>query len=150
MPEPLRKLITVYKFGGRVRLARCFATFLAETIERSFPGVAVVPVPPRPRRQGPDAVERIARLLERQWGFPVHRCLSRTGGVQQKSLDFASRAENLRGRISVRSAPGSHPVPSRAVLLDDVFTTGATADACARALAAAGCEPVWSVTLAVD
>ncbi len=107
-----------------------------------------MPVPPRPGRRGLDPVERIARILERRWGITVCRCLSRTGGTEQKSLDFAGRSRNLKGRITVRPARGG--VPPLAVLLDDVFTTGATADACARALLEAGSVEVRVVTLAVD
>jgi len=147
---PVRELIAAYKFGGRTRLARLFAPLLSQAVRGCFPGRTVIPVPPRPRRRGPDAVERIARMLQQDHGLSVCRCLARTGGVEQKSLDFASRRENLRGRISVRSDVGPKGIPRAAVLLDDVFTTGATADACARVLVAAGCSDVAVVTLAID
>jgi competence protein ComFC len=146
----VRRLVSAYKFGGRVRLARYFAALLAPVIARDCPGIPVVPVPPRPGRRGRDPVERIARVLEREWGAVVCRCLARTGGTEQKSLDFAGRTENLRGRIALRPPARARGVPLHAVLLDDVFTTGATADACARALLAAGCRSVRVVTLAVD
>ncbi len=147
---PVRQLISGYKFGGRTRLARFFASYLAPVIGAKFPGRPVVPVPPRPNRRSPDAVERIVRLLARAHGLPVCRCLERTGGIPQKSLDFVQRAENLRGRIRVVAGQARGRVPSAAVLLDDVFTTGATADACARALREAGCAAVAVVTIAID
>lgn len=146
----VRDLIVSYKLGGRVRLAGLFAPLLAQVIRERHPGRPVVPVPPRPGRRGPDAVERIARLLEREHGLTVRRCLARAGGVPQKSLDFAGRRENLQGRISVLPSFADSGVPGAVVLLDDVFTTGATADTCARALAAAGCTAVAVVTIAVD
>jgi predicted amidophosphoribosyltransferase len=146
----VRDLIVSYKLGGRVRVARLFAPLLARVIHERHPGRPVVPVPPRPGRRGPDAVERIARLLEREHGLPMCRCLARAGGAPQKSLDFASRRENLQGKISVLPGLAGGGVPAAAVLLDDVFTTGATADACARALAAAGCAAVAVLTIAVD
>jgi ComF family protein len=146
----VRDLIVSYKLGGRVRLARLFAPLLARVIHERHPGRPVIPVPPRPGRRGPDAVERIARLLEREHGLAVYRCLARTGGAQQKSLDFASRRENLQGRIAVLPTLADGGIPAAAVLLDDVFTTGATVDACARALISAGCAAVAVVTIAVD
>jgi predicted amidophosphoribosyltransferase len=147
---PVRQLISLYKFGGRTRLAGLFASYLAPVIGGKFPDRPVVPVPPRPSRRSADAVERILRLLTREHGLPVCRCLERTGGVPQKSLDFIQRAENLRGRIRVPTGRARAVVPAAAVLLDDVFTTGATADACARALRDAGCAAVAVVTIAID
>ena len=146
----VRRLITLYKFSGRTRLSKLFASCLAPVIGGRFPGRPVIPVPPRPHRRSLDAVERVARLLERDHGFALLRCLERTGTVQQKSLDFAERAVNLRGRIRVGGRAGRASVPAAAVLLDDVFTTGATADACSRALREAGCVSVSVVTLAMD
>lgn len=146
----VRQLISQYKFSGRRRLARLFASRLAPVIREKYPDRPVVPAPPRPNRRSLDAVERIARLLEREHGFAVWRCLERTGGIPQKSLDFSQRAQNLRGRIRVAGGRAAAAAPPAVVLLDDVFTTGATADACARALRQAGCAAVAVVTIAID
>jgi len=62
--------------------------------------------------------------------------------ADQASLDRAGRRRNLDGAfVSLR-------VPERVLLVDDVMTTGATADACARALRAAGAFEVMVVTFA--
>lgn len=145
-----RRLITAWKFAARRRLSRYFAAMLAGALQEQYPGLPLVPVPPRPGRRGRDPVERLARLLEASRGVQVVRCLVRTGGVEQKSLDFAGRAENLKGRILVQPAGLAAGLPRRVVLFDDVFTTGATADACARALRGAGCAAVDVLTLALD
>jgi ComF family protein len=147
----VRELLYLYKFEGRRRLAAVFAQWIAEALASCWPGVALVPVPGRAqplRRRGWEHVAEIARHLERRHGARVLCCLARLPGGQQKLLDFAARAANVRGRIRFRDL-GS-PLPAEVVLLDDVLTTGATADECARVLRSAGARRVHLVTLAID
>lgn len=74
------------------------------------------------------------------------RLLKRSGGQAQKTLDLRERRENLRGRI----LDAGLAAPPEAVLFDDVFTTGATADTCARVLMQAGCRKVSVVSIAME
>jgi ComF family protein len=143
----VRDLVIAFKSGGRRRLARLFAPFLASLLAACRPGAAVVPVPARPGLRAPDAVELLARQLERRHGVRVLRLLRRSPGPAQKSLSYAERLRNLQGRI--HAARGARP-SGALVLLDDVFTTGATLDACACTLLGAGAARVDAVTLAVD
>jgi predicted amidophosphoribosyltransferase len=95
-------------------------------------------------------VELVARVLERRHGIMVRRLLRRDGSVQQKSLDYDRRKANLKGKLSLLQ-PGRGPrVPREVVLFDDVFTTGATLDACARVLREAGCTLVKALTLVME
>jgi ComF family protein len=144
-----KELIARLKFDGRSRCAAIFADLAAAALEGPRSAIPVVPVPPRPGRSGPDAVELVARCLARDHGSNVQRLLKRTGGAQQKSLDFAQRRGNLAGMLQIVSGSPA-TVPSRVVLLDDVFTTGATLDACARTLLEAGCQRVLGLTLAIE
>ena len=144
-----RRLLAGLKFQGRRRLAAFYAGMVAEDVADQPWGRVVVPVPPRPGRRGPDAVELVARVLSARHGFDVQRILRRIPGVQQKSLDYEQRRANLTGRIRLRDAAGKHALP-QAILLDDVFTTGATLDACARVLKGAGCGDVNAVTLVME
>jgi predicted amidophosphoribosyltransferase len=106
--------------------------------------VAVPAHPSRARARGYDQAALLAAALARRTGAPLARPLRR-GGPALRQLG-ASRAERLRrGRVAI-TATGA--APRRVVLVDDVHTTGATLDACARALRAAGCEHVTSVTWA--
>jgi ComF family protein len=143
----IRDLIHLYKFSGRTRLSGVFADILArEASERMSPAV-LVPVPPRPGRKGHDHIGAIARQLRSRHGIEVCMSLERGKGPAQKSLDFEERRMNLVGAFRIR--PGAR-VPRNALLLDDVFTTGATLDACAQALRDGGAERVSAVTIAID
>jgi predicted amidophosphoribosyltransferase len=143
-----RRLLNAYKFNGRLRLAGFFAGRAASSLPAD--DVPLVPVPSRPGRRTPDPVALLVRALAKDHGRIVLPLLARTGRVQQKSLDLRRRRENLLGRF--RLAPGvwASAVPSEVVVVDDVFTTGATIDACARILKAAGCERVRSLTLVIE
>jgi competence protein ComFC len=145
-----RELLGKLKFEGRSRVAGFFAPLVARKLQGECQGWPVVPVPPRPGRKRPDAVELVARRLDRDGGVTVSRLLMRTGGAQQKSLDFAQRRVNIKNRIHMSPSAARLGVPERVVLLDDVFTTGATLDACARVLIDAGCARVHCVTLSIE
>ncbi len=148
----IKELIYQYKFQHRRRLAPLFARLLAEELHAIHPGVPVVPVPSRRPPAFGEAglhVERIARVLERRHDVRIWRLLRRKGGVPQKALGFEERRHNIRGAVSLVSHPGPDRRYPSVVLLDDVFTTGATADECARVLVEAGCPEVQVLTLAM-
>ena len=146
-----KRLLAALKFRGRVRIAPFFAEYVADALKKLSPdGAVVVPAPPRRGRRSPDAVELVVRALESCHEVSILRALSRAGVVQQKSLDYKQRRENLKGMISL--SPGALPeeIPAEVFLLDDVFTTGATLDACARTLRNAGCRSVKAITLVIE
>lgn len=144
-------LVSCWKTKGQRVLSALFAWCILTTI-RSIPDFAsytLVPVPPRPgkvRQKGWDQIEDIVRLLEKT-GLNVYRCLERTGGLQQKMLGRAARSLNLKGYISVKRG---FPLPEKALLIDDLCTTGATLDACAVELKNSGCSTVSGITLFYD
>jgi len=109
--------------------------------------VAVVPVPPqraRERRRGFDPAGAIGAALAPRLGVPQHACLRRRD--REGRQVGASRAQRRRmGRLAVELR---EPPPLTALLVDDVHTTGATLQACARALLAGGCREVLALTYA--
>jgi len=143
--DAVKELLYQYKFKQRRRVAPLLAYFLASAYWEHFSGLPLVPVP---GRRVPDHIERICRILERKHDVPVRRLLSRRGGVPQKSLDYARRCRNIRGTIACQRH-GSSPA-AEVVLLDDVFTSGATASECARVLVSGGIESVRVLTFALD
>jgi predicted amidophosphoribosyltransferase len=106
---------------------------------------AVVPVPPDPLRwawRGFDPAEELALVLARELGLPLRHCLRRRPGPRQVGR---KRADRLAAPPAVRprgACPGS------VLLVDDVWTTGATLSACAWALRGAGCERVVAAVFA--
>lgn len=147
--DPVKSLLAGLKFSGRTRVSRLFAELLSEPLGRLHAGSPLVPVPGRKKL---DAVELIARSLQARHGIRVLRLLERRGGRQQKTLDLDERRRNLRGRIALSAPAGGpgQPFPREVVLLDDIFTTGATADACAKVLLAGGCRSVSVMTVAME
>ena len=146
----VKALIGAYKFDNRKKLAGLFAELIQREIPDNFRDYTIVPVPFRPsskRRRGWDQVEAIVSILERNYSFKVSRCLKRREGRAQKTMDYEHRLLNLKNKIIVKSGIN---VPSEILLIDDVFTTGATMDFCAEVLAEAGAVKISCYSLAID
>jgi predicted amidophosphoribosyltransferase len=146
---PASALVAGLKFRRRLAVADLMAAQIAALAPPGLlaPPAVLVPVPTHPRRRrarGFDQAERLAGALARRTGLPPVAALRRCGPAAHQL--GASRAARLApGRLGVVAAG---PAPARAVLVDDVHTTGATLHACATALRAAGVEWVACVTYA--
>lgn len=133
------------KDDGETWLARPFGAALAPVLGRlATRGVVVVPVPTS-RRSFRRRGYRVPELLVRWAGATPVRVLrwARAPG-DQRGLGAAQRRANVRG--AMRAVAPGHGV--RAVVVDDVVTTGATADEAVRALRAAGFDVIAVVALA--
>jgi len=147
----LRELVHVFKYQKVDTLARPLAKRMLAAIPKSETFDVIVPVPMHWRKRierGFNQAELLGREIARHLLIPVKSALRRShGGPAQASLSFAKRRASMRkGAFQVH-----HPefVEGRRVLLiDDVFTTGATARACARELKRAGAAHVTLLTLA--
>jgi predicted amidophosphoribosyltransferase len=110
--------------------------------ERPGPVVPVPAGPWRRRWRGFDPAEEIAAALARRADLPLTPCLGRSSGRRQVGR---RRSERLTDPPLVHALA---PVPAVALLVDDVWTTGATLAACAAALRAAGCDRIVALALA--
>ena len=114
-------------------------------------GMPLVPVPLHWRRRwrrGFNQAEMLARGVGRRHGLPVRpRRLVRVRATPPQQGDADARRRNVRDAFAVRRT-GNGSVGRRLLLVDDVFTTGATANACAAALLTAGAGAVGVLTLA--
>ena len=142
--DSVSRLVHAWKERGLRRLAAAAAEVTADVLEHDGePLVFVPPDPERRRGRGYHPAEALARELGDRWSVPVLAVLARTsGGARQRGLTLPERRANVRGAFLAT------PSPPVVVLVDDVYTTGATANAAASALRRAGARRVEVVTFA--
>lgn len=141
----VRRIVSAWKEHG----LRGLAPLAAAAVDELVPPPAaqlITFVPPdgdRSLRRGHHPPEHLARELGRRWELPVAPLLGRTRPLAaQRGLPRDERRRNVRGAFTAAAASG------RIVLVDDVYTTGATVSAAATALRAAGATSVEVVTFA--
>jgi ComF family protein len=150
----MSRAILLLKYGNVVPLGAWFAQRLAGIVERQplgFVADVVVPVPldrGRLRERGYNQAELIAKPLARLLGIPFRSyLLVRTRPrPNQLRLTRRERWETVRGAYATHKTAQVDKL--RVLLVDDVFTTGATLDACSRALKGAGAARVVGLTIA--
>jgi len=142
----VRAFVSAWKERGLRRLAALAGEIVAEAVARpNALALAFVPADPsRGTKRGHHPAERLAHELGTRWELPVARLLDRPKPVRpQRGLRLSQRRRNVAGAF--RPAGSS---PARVALVDDVYTSGATANAAASALRAAGARRVTVVTFA--
>jgi ComF family protein len=150
----MARAILMLKYGEVTPLGSWFANQLVRVVEHNadaFAADILVPVPLHPTRlheRGYNQAELIARPLARSLGIPFRSyLLVRTRPRPDKlRLTRRERWETVRGAYATRE--GAQVDKLRVLLVDDVFTTGATLDACSRALRGAGAVRVMALTVA--
>lgn len=147
-----RKLMAGLKYKNR----RGHVDFLAEEMAKRhgrkilrLRADALVPVPvhkKRLRERGYNQAELLAKGLSRRLSIPTKRLLRRVEYTEaQKKLGYEARQRNEERAFAAADCTGM----KRLLLVDDIYTTGATADACTKALLAAGAGQVFLLSMAI-
>lgn len=154
--EDTKKAVTGFKYGGYRSDAGYYADEMAarchERIRQWEPDV-LVPIPihkKRARYRGFNQAELVATELGLRLQIPTESLLKRVRPTTAlKHLSVSERRRSLRQAFAVdetRFDPRRH---RRVVLVDDIYTTGATMEACAELLREAGAEAVFSACLCI-
>lgn len=146
-----REAVNALKYRGLSALAESMALPMAECLRQWVPPAGViVPVPlagQRRRLRGYNQSELLGRELSRLSGLPLASgalVRRRSTMPQARSTGEAARRQNVAAAFAL----GPAAVEGAVLLVDDVLTSGATLDACARVLLDGGAGPVFALTFA--
>ncbi len=149
--DVMRETVSCFKYRGR----REYGPVLGSLMLQSTRGLIaawkpdiIMPVPLHPKRlagRGFNQAELLAEPLARGCGIPLESGIlyRRTDTAAQKTLGRQERRRNLEGAFACRDVP----LPERILLVDDIYTTGSTVDACAAVLLAKGASRIFFLTL---
>ena len=140
-----RSIALRLKYGRKVALARTMARYMAPLRGDWDGGSVIIPVPLHRWRlwnRGFNQSDLVARELSRSWGLPSDGCLLRRikRTVPLKGMNHAQRRRAVAGAFAVVDADRING--RTVVLIDDVLTSGSTAEACARVLRRAGASRI--------
>lgn len=147
----LRRLIQLMKYDGVRTLAPRLGRWLAEALPRSERFDAIVPVPLhwlRFLQRGFNQSVLLGRELSRRTGIPLRTGVLRRVKATPKQTLLDDKGRRMNVRRAFRAVNPAAVRDRRILLLDDVLTTGATLNACARVLKEAGAAHVSTLTLA--
>ena len=150
----LKEVIHAFKYEGRRSLARPLGTLMRGAGRELLDGAScAVPVPLHPWRRMQRGFNQAADLAAGLDVPVMHALWRRRITPPQTGLAGAARRRNVRGAFRLSPFISSRAIGSRildrvVVLVDDVTTTGATLDACARVLKDAGASEVRALTAA--
>lgn len=147
---PASGMVRSLKYGGAWKLAEPMGRHMVRALDmlRPVPADCVAPVPMHRKRlkaRGFNHAALLAGVVAEALGLPLMDALERVRDTpQQARLSEAERRENMLGAFAVKGDVAGR----RVLLVDDVLTTGATANACAAALLDAGAVGVTGVFFA--
>ena len=152
--HPLREVVQRFKYGRKVSLGKPLGRLVAMGCREMFldclPDV-IVPVPLHPKRlrwRGFNQSVVLGREVGRLWNLPVDPSvlLRSRETPPQTQLSEEERRKNVRRAFSLN--PAKSVKGKTLLLIDDVYTSGATVNECSRALMRGGAREVYVLTLA--
>ena len=151
--HPLRQVIQRFKYGRQASLGQPLGRLMAQVCLpwfRSSHLDLIVPVPLHPRRlrwRGFNQAVLLGREVGKAWGRPLDPFVltRKTETAPQTGLSLKERRPNVRGAFAV--APRRSVEGMRFLLVDDIYTSGATVNECARILLCSGAQEVQVLTL---
>lgn len=155
----LKKVIGLYKFKDRRKLARLFALMIHRFLEKHADGMPVLLVPApcsrkRMKEKGYNHMLLVCRILKQKYGVSVFGGLRRYRGRQLKLLNRDERKKELAGKIYMKEKDirrfRAAAEGKQVFFVDDIFTTGTTASVCCRVLEEKGGKKADVITLALD
>ena len=146
-----RTMLLRYKQRNRPQLhhfiARRMYFHIEARIGTDFDRIVYVPQSAKGfRKRGYCPSQLLAKELEGYLNVPMVSVLKRVGNLQQKYVKHHDRWSNAKQNYALRS---DAKISGKVLLVDDLFTTGATLNACAELLRQAGAESVYAATFAI-
>jgi ComF family protein len=152
--EIARTLVHALKYQDRTDLAPLMGSWMARAAAELLTETDVLVAVPLHWKRGwsrrYNQSAALAKIMSRKSGVPVSQTILRRikPTARQVGLSRSARAQNVQGAFAVPPKVEAALRGQRVVLVDDVLTSGATANACARALLRAGAARVDLVTFA--
>lgn len=149
-----RKGMEAFKYHNRREYAQIYGELLAEHYGAEFQSLvldAILPVPVHPhkkRMRGYNQAELLAKELSRRIGLPYYPdyLLRVVDTVPQKELNDRQRLRNLKNAFVLKE---NHVELRKVLLVDDIYTTGATIEACTDILIEQGVEEVYYTSVCI-
>lgn len=134
------------KYYSNREMAKLLAGYLTQAIDRTqFDYISFVPaIGKHQRKRGYNQAQLLAKAISYQCNIPLVTTLSRIEHIDQIGLNRSQRLETIKNNFIPIDSYSSKSI----LLVDDVVTTGATLNECAKILKEAGAKKVWAVTVA--
>ncbi|MFP4697162.1 MAG: ComF family protein [Eubacteriales bacterium] len=136
--EPLKEAIYAFKYNNKKEYGKLFAKEIVnhfKSILIQYKIDVIIPIPlyyKKKKKRGYNQSEVLAKEIGKMLDIKVECCLERVRDTKaQKGLNDEQRIKNLRNAISLKNNRYSF---KKILLVDDIYTTGSTINACARAL----------------
>jgi competence protein ComFC len=151
----IKKIIHSYKFNNKKILANYFIDSIFFIYTNFYNGLPVIPAPcsrNRLKKYGWDHMKHVGIILSKKYNIPVFNVFTKKNTRDQKKLNFRERQTELLNKINItkNNIKKCMEKYDEVIILDDVFTTGATANYCTELLLKEGIKKVFVLTFALD